>query len=147
VTDFSPRTLVSRTFAGDPLSAQKNSAAFTRNFDRPIAEAGVTAAAEVADARVVKIRVRDRNQEAWPGRWLVVVWISTTSGGAPAGTQTVSWASGVVLATYTANQAYLVLTAADGTADVSVTVTGAGSRFVHAVVLGSPEAGVEVTWA
>jgi len=146
MTDFTPRTITQRSFGGDPHSGAKLAGVLAAHFDRPIADAGARASAEVSDERVVTITVRDRQGEAWPGRWLVAVWISATDGGAPGGTQTAAWDTGTVLATYAANQSWLVMTEADGTAQLSVTVTGAGTRYVHRAVLGASGPGVPVAW-
>ncbi|MBP7430720.1 MAG: hypothetical protein KBC05_14900 [Candidatus Hydrogenedentes bacterium] len=62
---------------------------------------------------------------------LVRVWISTTDGGAPSATDnTVAVTTGTSIQAVTANAHYLILTDATGDAAITVTVAGAGDRYV-----------------
>lgn len=104
-----------------------------------------TAGAQVGADRVITLRAVDYAGQAVSGRWLVFVYFSASADGAPGGTQTVTWGTGEVLATYTANESYLVLTEADGTA--SLTVNGAaGNRRVCSAVIGDVSIGNAVSW-
>lgn len=84
------------------------------------------------------VKVVDAAGNAVTGKHLVRVWYGTTAGGAPSGTDnTVAVeADAVAIQAVTANAHYLVLTDADGEAELRVTVAGAGDRYIHAEVGG-----------
>lgn len=82
------------------------------------------------------------------GRRHLLVAISTSSFGAPAGPQTVAAGStGVVLQELTADQLLLVETDASGTAEIDVTVTGSGDRYLRGSVGDSEVTELQGTWA
>lgn len=129
---------------------------FTRTvrafFDRNRAEVRVTANAEGtngANVRRFTVQVIDRTGESvTKSLWCLRLFIGTTARGAPGGTQTYALVTGTALTTITANQVYDVLTDEYGKVVFDLTVTGAATRYVTAVVLGEvqpPPAGF--TWA
>lgn len=79
-------------------------------------------------------QVRNQAGQACRGGFLVRVFVATTRGGVPGGSQTVAWQTGQVVSTYTPHQHWEVLTEADGS--FSLQVTAASERFVAALVLG-----------
>lgn len=82
------------------------------------------------------------------GRRHLLVAISTSSFGAPAGTQTVAAGStGVVLQELTSDQLMLVETDANGAAEIDVTVSGSGDRYLRASVGDSAVTELQGTWA
>lgn len=102
----------------------------------------VEAGAEAADARRLTFRVYNPDGKAEPGRFILMLWLATSSAGAPSGAgNTVAFTTGTVLQTILANGAYLVLTDANGLAALDLTIAGAATRYPRAVVLGlsSPE--------
>ncbi len=102
-------------------------------IDRPLAEPKISAGVEASDVRRVTVQLRDRIQRNRTGRQRVLVWVSTTAQGDPAGTQTVTVVDGYTLATIASNQAYELLTDAAGKVTLDIEVTGAGTRYVHAL--------------
>lgn len=82
------------------------------------------------------------------GRRHLLVAIATTTFAAPSGTQTVAIGStGVMLQELTADQLLLVETDANGAAEVDVTVSGAGDRFLRGSVGDSAVTELQGTWA
>lgn len=116
----------------------KDSAEFQRlvqqSFDEPTGVVTVEAAAEAANVRRITLQVRDRIGAPWPGRWLVTFFLSATQDGDPDATgNTVGVATGTIISAIIADAMYQVLTDATGKAEVDVEVTGAGTRWVHAM--------------
>lgn len=105
-----------------------------------------TAEAQVSTDRDITLQAVDYTGQPVSGRYAVLVYLSVNADGAPGGTQTVTWNSGTVLATYTANVSYLVLTEADGTAELTVS-GAAANRRVCAAVLGDVAIGTSIEWA
>lgn len=104
-------------------------------FDRPIADAPVEAGDQVGSLRPIAIQVRDRHAVIWKGRWLVLVLISATEGGDPDGTgNAVVVTTGFMVQEFIAGAAYLILTDADGLLALTLTVSGAGDRFIRTSV-------------
>lgn len=117
-------------------------------FDVPVASVSVEAGAEAGNARSITLQVRDRLRAAWPGRWVLRVWVSASSGGDPDATgNTVAFTAGTVMATLTANAAYDVLSDADGKAVFTLTIAGAATRYVSAVVMPGLVQSAALTWA
>lgn len=81
------------------------------------------------------------------GRRLVTLVVSTTTFGAPGGTQTLAVVTGTLIATLDSGKVLLIETDADGLAEVTVEVTGAGDRFVRASVGHGRVAELQGTWA
>lgn len=107
-----------------------------KTFGFPDFAASIAFGDEVADARAASVQVINRQRFTAKGHFVVLVWISD-DGGAWGSTQTVaSWDTGDVLLTVIPNQVYIALTDEDGLAEFTLSVTGAGTRHVHALVLG-----------
>lgn len=121
--------------------------ALERVVDKPLRRAPATIGAEVANTRTITLQVRDRINRPVTGRFVVELWISTSSGGGPGGTQTVSVSSGTIMQTIAANQQYELLTAADGTLAIDITITGAASRWVSTIVRGEAVETDQIDWA
>lgn len=117
-------------------------------FHTPLAVCRVSAGAEATNIRRVTIQVMDRLKRDVPGRWVILVYLSPTSGGAPSSTgNTVAAVTGTtVLQTVTANAAYRLLTDENGQAQIDVTISGAASRFVSTVVEGKVRESAEIEW-
>jgi hypothetical protein len=78
-----------------------------------------------------EVQVTDLDGDPIEEAALVRVWISATDLGAPSATNnTVAVEDGVIIQAVTANAHYLVLTDATGAAEIRVTVSGAGDRYV-----------------
>ncbi len=92
-------------------------------------------AVPAADDRVFTFQTVASNGQSCRGVFGMLVWISDTEGGAPAGTQTTAWTSGVVLKELVSTQCWLVATGLDGTAALKVNVTGGATRYAHAIAL------------
>lgn len=117
-------------------------------FDRQIGQVIVTEGAQVGDVRRFTLQVVDRRRRPLNGRWPVMVYVSETEDGDPSGTDNVvTLVTGVTLATYAANAAYLVLSDEDGVIVLDLDVTGAVSRYVSALVLGCVTHFGPYTWA
>lgn len=99
-------------------------------------DARITAAAEAANARRITIQLVNRRREAISARVPITVLIATSQSGTPSNSQTTSVAAGTLLDTYITNAALLALTDADGKIQLDVTVAGAATRWVTAVVPG-----------
>lgn len=115
-------------------------------FDRYPLEAAITFGAETADVRRCTVQVQDRRNRSAIGPFKVEVWVSTAATGAPGGSQTVSFVTGTVVDTVTANVRYVVLTSATGLIEFDIEVTGAGSRTVYAEIRPALQS-MEGTWA
>jgi hypothetical protein len=145
----SPRSFQGRRAA---TSGKKAGQAFTRMadlFDEHRAAAQITAGAEDGgNTRRFTIQVVDRLREPWKARWRVLVKIGTAADGDPAGTQTVSVATGTLLQTIAADQLLMVLSTPNGLIEVDVTIAGAETRYLAAEVVGKfdTETGA-ITWA
>lgn len=138
----------------DPRTIQQsdNLDAFQRKvrsyFDDAPAACKVTAGAEVGNARRITFQVRDRLLNDWADRWVVYVYIAATTGGDPSSTgNTVAAVAGtVILDTLTANAAYVLLTDADGQAQIDVTIAGSATRYFYSVVVGRAKESPSVGW-
>jgi hypothetical protein len=112
--------------------------------------AKITMTAEAANVRTASIQVVNGKDQACGGLYLVDLWVSTTSAGAPSGTQTLAVTTGALYQTVAANQALRLITNISGVVEVSIDAGGgAQTRYVRAVVVG-PATSAEpdaVTWA
>ncbi|NBW09406.1 MAG: hypothetical protein EBR82_15430 [Caulobacteraceae bacterium] len=106
----------------------------------------VTAGAEASNIRRFTLRVVNRRGKDCLGLFALLVVIGTAAAGGPAGTQTVSIVSGATVQTIASNQAFILFTAANGVAELDVTVVGASSRYVRAGVLAVMGGTTEVAW-
>lgn len=102
---------------------------------------------EASDVRTITLRVRDIDGRDTKQQFSVRLWVSTSADGGPAAGQTITFSSGTILVTVTANQFYEVLTTADGQIILNVTVAGAGSRWIRAHVAGEMFTSNEALWA
>ena len=108
----------------------------------------ITAGDEATDVRRISFQVVDRQRVNRPGRYQMVVHISTTSFGAPSNGQTVAAVSGTTIEqTIAANQSYLLLTDANGLARLDVTIAGAATRYFRASCGGETQESDPITWA
>lgn len=96
----------------------------------------ISAAAESTNVRRVTIQLVNRAREPVAARVPLTVLIASTQSGTPTNAQTVSVVSGTLYATYTTNAALLILTDSDGKIELDVTVAGAATRWITAVVPG-----------
>lgn len=101
----------------------------------PQLQVHVRPGAEAANVRRFTLQVVNRRGRDCIGLFALLVVIGTTETGGPGGSQTVSVVSGATVQTIASNQAYVVMTGANGKAEIDVTVTGAGTRYVRAGVL------------
>lgn len=92
-----------------------------------------------AGARTVTGRVLNASGQAVRGGFPVEVYISTTRGGSPGGSQTVAWVTGDVEYTIAVNVHWMVLTAADGTFSFTMTTTVGSLRSVAGVTNGAAD--------
>ena len=77
--------------------------------------------------------------QRWSGRWYGIVHIAQTQDGDPSATgNTVTFSKGAVLATFTPNAAYLVMSDEDGKIELTVDTGSTAARMVYAEVLGKP---------
>lgn len=100
-----------------------------------------------ADTRRFTLQVTNRKGRSCLGLFALLVVIGTSATGGPAGTQTVTVSTGATVQTIAANQAIILFTDAAGKAVVDVQVTGAGSRYVRAGVLGAVFGTDPTAWA
>jgi hypothetical protein len=120
----------------------------TMAIDEPRARTRVTSEVRPLGVRRIRLQVVDRLKRDWSSLWTVHVWLSTTLGGTPGGTQTVALLTGTALETYTPNVRWRFLTDATGAIELDVSGVASGTRYVFAEVLGEvepmPDGGV--TW-
>lgn len=112
----------------------------------PHLQVRTTAGAEASNVRRFTLQVVNRRGKACFGPFALLVIIGTVDGGAPGGTQTVSVVTGAMLQTITANQALIINTAANGSASIDITVSGAGTRYVQAGVMAAMYGTPGVVW-
>lgn len=111
----------------------------------------VTARIEAGDedgssVRRFTVQVVDRLTNPVRDRFPVRFTVGTADTGAPAGTQTVSVVTGATVQTVAANQCIDLMTDAAGLAEVDVTVTGAGTRYVRATIGAESTSSGAVAW-
>lgn len=108
-----------------------------RLIGRPPLVASVTVGDESANVRRFTVQVTGSGGATCSGCYVVLVWVATTSEGAPNGSQTVSIVTGSSLLTVSANKAYLLLTANNGALSFDVDAgSGAQTRYIRACVMG-----------
>ena len=102
---------------------------------------------ESGDVREVVVQLRDAEGQELAQRFRVRVWLAESDFGAPsAAGNTVAVTAGTVLRTITAHADYELITGADGSAGLSITVTGSATRYVLAEVDGRIYSSGPVTW-
>ncbi len=118
-------------------------------FSKPLAVCKVSAGAEATNVRRITLQVIDRANRDAVGRWVVLVWLTPTSGGDPSATgNTVAAVAGTtVLQEITADAAYRLITDENGQAQIDVTVSGAATRYVETIVEGQVRESAAITWA
>lgn len=136
---------------GTPPTLQHGSELLThlrQQFSMPLGMVKVSAGSEALNIRRLTLQVIDRAKRDAPGQWVLLVWLSPTSGGAPSATgNTVSVVAGTgTLQTITANAAYRLITDANGRAQIDVEISGAATRYVETVVEGKVRESAAITW-
>lgn len=110
-------------------------------FTRLAGGLSISAAAENNDDRIVTV-------QGLTGRNRLRVWVAAADFGSPsAAGHTAAVTAGTVLREVVANADYEVITAADGAAALTVTLSGAGSRYVLAESDGRIFSSGELTWS
>lgn len=115
----------------------------------PPLEVRVSVAAEAANVRRATFQVINRDGAECTGLYVIEVWVSSAATGAPAGSQTITLATGSQLQEITANKAYRYITAAAGNVAIDIDAgAGAQSRYIRAVVVGQAHSPTDepVTW-
>lgn len=121
-----------------PLAFRRFARSLGEIIDQPIYRGRAVADAEgttAADTRRVVYQVRNRRGEALIGRFLVHLWLATTSTGAPQADQAVIFRSGTVLETALGDGEWRVQTDEAGQVVMDIAVTGAGTRFLRSCVM------------
>jgi hypothetical protein len=80
------------------------------------------------DGADVTLSVVNAKRQKVAGQFLLIVWTTTSQGGAPAGTCTLTVGTGSLVQTITANRTHMILTDSDGVA--VVTLASAGTWYV-----------------
>lgn len=136
-----------RTITGQP-DLKRSMDVVRQFFDDPPAVVQVLVGAESLSVRRITLRVTDRIGRTWANRWLVGFYLTTAAGGDPSATGNTFAvvAPAYLWQTVTANAAVYVLTDADGTADIDVTIAVPATRVAYAFVVGRPEPSDSITW-
>lgn len=145
-----PPLIQDRVSAANPRSVENHAQQVTKHIDEPRDRVTVAAGAEgadTADVRRITLQARNRNKFPRTERLLVSVWFSSATTGAPVSTQTVTLVTGTLKRALTANQEFEFITDAEGKVVLDVEVTGAGTRYVNAVVLGRLDQSAALAWA
>lgn len=107
----------------------------------------ITASEQSGDTRTITCRVTDPAGNDLADRFAVRLWVATGDFGTPdANENTVAVTTGTVLREILANADYELITAADGTAVVDLTVSSPGTRFLCAEIDGRIHSSGELTW-
>ena len=107
----------------------------------------ITFGQETDDTIAVTLQARDLQGVALAERFLVRVWIATSDYGAPDATDnTVSVTTGTVHTIEAADAAYTVVSDANGTVVLNVTVSGSATRCVLAEIDGRVHSSGTITW-
>lgn len=126
-----PRSVLIPAIANpaDPAQIRRHAAEVSDFINRPIAGCRLSAGVQAGNARTFTGQVIDRRGASMSGRWVVLVTVAATDGGAPSATDnTMSVTTGTVIETVTANAAVRVLTDAAGAFAFSLTLGGSGAR-------------------
>ena len=107
--------------------------------------ASVTWGGQTGTERVANLQLVGTADTAVTGTFTVLVWVSSTEGGAPAGSQTLAVTKGVAVKEIDAGRVLILATDSDGTAQIEVD-GAAGSRWIGAAVLGGVY-GATAIWA
>lgn len=139
------RTIQPLSMTADPAS-RKFMADVAENFDARRTSVTISASAESANVVTLTMQVRDRlNREPIAGRWLLMLWISATATGAPAGTQTVAVSTGTLIQN-SGDQIVTLATDSTGTAVVTITIAGDATRHVSVANLEEIADSGVLTW-
>lgn len=105
----------------------------------------VTWGGQVGQSRRANIEIRDSMGREVSGQFAALVWVSSTPGGAPDGTQVLTVADGSLVRELESGRVLLVAT--NARAEIQIDVEGAaGSRWIGVVPLGGLYGSAEV-WA
>ena len=108
----------------------------------------ITAGAEAADKRTITVQARDAANNNLAQRFLVRVWIDTVEyGDGDATDNTVVIETGTEYDDEMVNAAYKVISDANGTVAIGVTIPGAATRYIMAEIDGRIYSSGEITWA
>jgi len=139
------RTIQPLSMTADPAS-RKFMADVAENFDARRTSVTISASAESANVVTLTMQVRDRlNREPIAGRWLLMLWISATATGVPAGTQTVAVSTGTLIQN-SGDQIVTLATDSTGTAVVTITIAGDATRHVSVANLEEIADSGVLTW-
>lgn len=89
----------------------------------------VSAAAEVANARVWSFRVCDRSKRPIAGRFLLHIWYSTAEYGAPTAGLALAFTTGTLQRAITANQDVEIITNGVGLVEITATIAGVATYY------------------
>lgn len=107
----------------------------------------ITAGAETSDARAITVQVRDAAGANLAQRSKVRLWLATSDYGAPDATgNTVALSVGTQLRQLTANADYELIANASGQIAISVTISGAATRYLLAEIDGRVYSSGALTW-
>lgn len=108
--------------------------------DAPMNECDVSAGTESANVRAISLQVQDRDGVDLTGIWMVMVFISTTSGGVPSSSPVfgVATAGTLVgdLSVTTGENVMIFASDTSGLITVPVTYASTGNVYVRSMVLG-----------
>ncbi len=137
ITDYRPRALLG-VLTGIAAADLQDS----------LPELQITVGAESGDDRQITVQVRDAGGNDLVRRVLVRLWIATSNYGPPdAAGNTVTVDTGTTVQTISANAHYLVESDADGQVQLTLTVSGAASRYVLAELDGAVYSSGEITYS
>lgn len=109
----------------------------------------ITATAEVADARVVTVQLKNIDGSNLAAKARATVWISATAGGVPAATppsSTVSVTAGTLLKEVTTKVLHDVVSDASGVIALSITEAGAKSFYVNVAIGNVVTSSAAIAW-
>jgi hypothetical protein len=113
-----------------------------------IPSVAISAGAESGNTRTVTLQLTDATGANLAHRARLRVWLAETEYAAPSATgNTVAVTAGTLLRQLTADADYELVTAADGSVVLNVTVSGAASRYVMGEVDGRVVSSGELTWS
>jgi hypothetical protein len=112
----------------------------------PILQAVVTAGAETADVRRFTIQVTNRQKYPRNGRYLVQVWSWDGLYTGTPGAQLFTLITGSVGYEFAPDNLVQYITDEHGKIELDITIVGAATRYVHAVVLGEIHPSAAAAW-
>lgn len=127
-------------------SVRKFAADVTSIIDKPLAHATYSAGDEAANIRRITVQVRNRRNEALHRRYIVHIWIATSTTGAPQNAQVVGFVSGTLLETVLVNGEWRFETDANGQVIMDITIAGAATRYIRGFVLALADTSSKIDW-